>query len=105
MEFRKVDKVDEVWEYLLASNKRIVSSQDVFEAAKARGFKERSILQLMVRKTYLLPSFFKGVYIIRTAQEYLAQTIGLTSQKMIVMLLNYKFDSNWYFGLESAHYF
>lgn len=105
MGFGKLDKIDEIWGYLLASNKRIVSTRDVFEACRSRGFKEYPILQSMTRKGYLLRSCFKGVYLIRKPEEYLNRTLELSAEEAVAGLLNYRFGSRWYFGLSSADYF
>ncbi len=109
---KKISKINEIWDYLLSLKGfgstnfiRIVSTEEIFEAAKSRNFKEYSILQSMVRKGYLIPTFFKGIYLLRDPQEYIRQTIEVSVDELISMLFNYKFGDKWYFGLSSADYF
>lgn len=99
-----MNKIDELWDYLISQNKRIVSSEDIEEACSKFDFKKYSMLQSMVNKEYLIPTFVRGKYFIKDKDEYFSQNLKLNPEQMIAALLNNEFGDKWYFGLSSANY-
>lgn len=99
---------ESVWAVLLdkckLANTRLVSTSDVDLVCASKGFTTLNTLQVMVRKGYLMSTFVRGTYVVKTPDEYLNKYLGSTTLDLVVDLLNYKYGSEWYFGLSTALY-
>lgn len=89
--------------YLGLLNRRfsIVSSGELADVCKAFGFPAKSVRVVLVRKGFLVPVLFKGLFYVRSANEALSGALPDVFE-LVALACNKRFGKEWYFGLRTA---
>jgi predicted transcriptional regulator of viral defense system len=86
---------------LYRENRKFVTSEVLKEYCGAAGLKYENVMRHFIPRGYLV-RIFKGVFYVRSPEEFKLDRIEYDPLKLVAAGLDIKGIKNWYFGLHTA---
>ncbi len=86
---------------LRLKKKKFITSEELEEYGKALYYKYNNIIKYLISRGYLL-KIVKGIYYIKSREEFISNRINLAPFDLISEGLKLKNIQKWYFGLYTA---